>query len=142
MDWAAWSREAVELMSLRTKEFLQRHGLEPGAPYRWDLDLAEMRMGTSCFGLSVVGTVSGTSFLWSWANEGLPPACCQRVAEVRSFGERNGLSLLSEPCHPGGLTQLKECVAISGRLLDASAVWFHRSETTHLGFVLHERFLQ
>jgi hypothetical protein len=134
MDWGAWSREAVAMMSERSRR------LEAGAAYRWDLDDAQFVLGEATYDLTVVGTVLGDSFLWSWANEAIPARAKTRIAEVRQFGVEHDLPLLREPRAPGGLPQGKECVAVAGRILDADAVWIRPSRSPTepwLFFVLH-----
>lgn len=137
MDWAAWSRECVALMAERTKQLLSRNGLAMGAPYQWDLEAATLVIGGVTFGLEVVATVAGDSVLWAWANDSLPAAATARIGSVRSFGEEHDLDLLANPCAPGGLAQAKECVAIAGRVLDASAIWI---DETGVGWIVFAVF--
>jgi hypothetical protein len=138
MDWAAWSREAASLMSSRTTDLLARYGLTMGSPYQWNLDSGEMVIGGVSFPLVTVGTVSGESFLWAWANEAIPSSAKRGLERVRQFGEENDLALLFTPCASGGLPQAKECLAIAGRVLDASGAWIDRTEGGHIAFVLHQ----
>jgi hypothetical protein len=138
MDWAAWSRESVALMSRRTTELLRRHAVPEGCACRWDLDAGRLDIGGVSFLLVTVGTVSGDSFLWAWANDAIPAAARRGLDAVRAFGAEHQLSLLTGPGFGGGLAQLKECVAISGRVLNAAGVWIDRTETGHIAFVLFE----
>src|SRR5262245_56391000 len=119
MDWGAWSRESVSLMTARTRELLAQHGIAMGASYHWDLDTGAIVIGDVKFRLVTVGTVSEDSFLWAWANEAIPAGAKVDIDKVRQFGVDNDLGLLSEPCASGGLAQGKECLAITGRVLDA-----------------------
>ena len=41
-DWAAWSREAVEMMVAKNAEWPHQFGLEGSPAYRWDLDSATL----------------------------------------------------------------------------------------------------
>jgi hypothetical protein len=41
-DWAAWSREAVEMMVARNAEWPRKLGLVGAPEYRWDLDAATL----------------------------------------------------------------------------------------------------
>ena len=98
-----------------------------------------MALGGQVLRLVVVGTVAGDSFLWSWANDDLPARCKEGIERVRAFGLANDLGLLSAPCLRGGLAQAKECVAISLRILDATAIWIDATgPDRHLAFVLFD----
>jgi hypothetical protein len=131
MDWSAWSREAVSLMTARS------HALLPqGGTYHWDLDAASFVKDGVHLRLVTVGTVAGDSFLWAWANETIPAIAKRGIEEVRQFGIENDLALLSESCAPGGLAQGKECLAIAGRVLDAAGGWIDRTETGFILFLL------
>jgi hypothetical protein len=47
-DWAAWSREAVEMMQARNAEWPLEFGLQGSPSYRWDLDRARWRWKLRC----------------------------------------------------------------------------------------------
>src|SRR5215471_8467677 len=49
MDWGAWSRESVSLMTARTRELLAQHGIAMGAPYHWDLDTGAIVIATQAW---------------------------------------------------------------------------------------------
>lgn len=70
-DWVAWSRESVALFQAGNRDWQSRVGLWT-QPYRF-------------------------TFLWSWANESLPPLATALTARVRAFGEDNDLPLLTRP---------------------------------------------
>src|SRR5262249_7083273 len=95
-------------------------------------------IGEARFRLVTVGTVSGDSFLWAWANESIPESGKAGVEKVRQFGVDHDLALLMEPCAPGGLSQAKECLAIAGRVLDANGIWIDRTDAGFIVFALHE----
>ena len=136
MDWTAWSQEAVAMMASRTRQLFAKHGLTPGSPSLWDLDAGELVVGGAHFPLIAVGTVSGDSFMWAWANDAIPTPAKEGLDRVRAFGEEHDLQLLVTPCISGGLAQAKECLAIAGRVLDASGVWLDRTEAGYIAFVL------
>lgn len=137
MDWAAWSHEAVEIMSARSRALLPA-----GVPYRWDLATGQFIAGNRTWRLITIGTTAGDSFLWAWANDAIPPAAREAVAAVPAFGREHGLQLLTQPAAPGGLAQGKECLALAGRILDAAAIWVDRTEGGHIFFTLHEPSLR
>ncbi len=109
-----------------------------GSPYRWDLDVGVITVGDVTFRLVTVGTVSGDSFLWAWANDAIPTAAKRGLERVREFGNENNLSLLADECAAGGLLQAKECLAIAGRVLDAQGVWIDRTDAGFILFVLFD----
>ena len=137
MDWGAWSREAVTLMTTRTRDLLERHGLAAGSPYRWDLEAGTLVIGEAPFRLVTVGTVVGDSFLWSWANDTIPANAKVGIEKVRQFGVENDLGLLVDECAAGGLAQGKQCLALAGRILDAHGVWIDQTEAAFMLFALY-----
>jgi hypothetical protein len=139
-DWNAWSRECTAMMTSRSRELVERRGLKD-APYTWDLDTATFTVGALQLALTVVGTVEQETFMWAWGNPAIPPVARRGIERVQAFGVANGLRLLREPCAPGGLEQGKECVAIAGRILDATSVWIDRVDEGHILFVLFEPLL-
>lgn len=138
MDWSAWSREAVTMMSQRTRDLFARNKLGADTDYKWSIEDATMTIGPLKLRLVVVGTVSGDSFLWSWGNETIPKHAKLGIEKVGDFGDENGLKLLTEPMHGGGKATGDECLAIAGRILDASAIWIDRTEHGHIFFALFE----
>jgi len=138
-DWGAWSKEAVVLMTARTRELLARHAILEGSAYHWDLATGLIVIGGVTFRLVTVGTTVAEAFLWSWANEGIPPSAKADIARVRQFGVDNDLSLLVEPSLSGGLAQAKECLALAARVLDAQGIWIDQTSAGHIFFALHER---
>ncbi|MBL4689473.1 MAG: hypothetical protein JKY37_33090 [Nannocystaceae bacterium] len=115
--------------------------------YAWTYEPAQMVFdresgpedGQVIADICVVGRVSETDgmFEWAWAVDDVPEAAKEGLAKVRSFGEENQLSLLTEGCHPGGLTQGKECACITGRILDAEGFFIEPGREYTLLFALH-----
>lgn len=141
-DWGAWSRESVALMQARTDAFVQRFGLS-GQPFRWDLDTARIMFACADRGVSadlcVVGSVSAAegTFLWSWANEAIPPQARARIEEVREFGEAHDLDLLTTAAWPGGRAEGLEMLAVAARILDADGVLVDAVDDLTFFFALH-----
>ena len=140
-DWAAWSRESVQLMSGRNSEWTAKWKLS-GAPYTWDLKAAQIRFEGNGFDVLAdvccIGTVSSheKTFLWAWANEGIPEVSRRGLDRIREFGKQNHLTLLTTPeCH-GGVAEGKEMVAIAGRILDAEGTWIDTCHEVAFFFVL------
>ena len=140
-DWAAWSRDAVQLLQKRNADWTAKWNLT-GASYSWDLPTGKIRFrgkdGDVIADLSCVGTASRSeaTFLWSWANDAIPEAARKGIERVREFGRQNDLPLLTTSESPGGEAEGKEIVAIAARILDAEGVWIERSGDLILFFAL------
>ena len=143
-DWAAWSREAVEMMVAKNAEWPQKLGLKGSPEYRWDLDRATLVLAgplhevvaTVC----LVGTTSDSenSFLWSWANEAISAQHGQALEVVHDFGRENHLSLLTTARIPGGRPEATECLCIAARLQRAMGTFIDQQGDVTLYFtILH-----
>ncbi|WP_370682432.1 DUF6882 domain-containing protein [Comamonas sp. GB3 AK4-5] len=141
-DWAAWSREAVEMMVARNAEWPRQFGLQGSPQYRWDLDRATLVLegplhevvATVC----LVGTTSDSenSFLWSWANEAIPPLHGQALEVVHDFGREHQLALLTTARIPGGRPEATECLCIAARLQRAMGTFIDQQGDVTLYFTL------
>lgn len=125
MDWSAWSQESVAIMAARNRAVFA----EIGAAYSWELENATFTLGERVFRLVVVGTVTADTFLWGWANQSLPAATTAALSRVVEFGREHDMALLVDPTAPGGMAQGKECLAVAGRILDASAAFISQNGT-------------
>jgi hypothetical protein len=130
-DWGAWSKDAVRLMQERNAAWQQRFALPDGSRFLWDMKTAtiQFRRNTDqvVASVCVVGTTSereGT-FLWAWANESIPAIARKRLEQVRDFGTRHQLELLTTPEFPGSRAEALEMLAVAGRVLDAEGVFIH-----------------
>ena len=141
-DWAAWSREAVEMMQARNAEWPLQFGLQANPKYRWDLDRALLELqgplheviATIC----LVGTSSEEegSFVWSWANEAIPRQHGEALEAVHDFGRENHLSLLTTARIPGGRPEALECLCIAARLQRAVGTFIDQQGDVTLYFTL------
>ena len=143
-DWAAWSREAVETMVARNAEWPQQFGLQGQPAYRWDLERAllvfEGPLHEVVATVCLVGTTSERegSFLWSWANEAIPPVHGQALEVVHEFGRDHHLALLTTPRIQGGRPEATECLCIAGRLQRAVGTFIDQQGDVALYFtILH-----
>ncbi|MEU4607839.1 DUF6882 domain-containing protein [Kribbella sp. NPDC023972] len=145
-DHSAWERvvqDAHNRAADRQQQLIDRLGDD--AQYQWDLDqgaIAWSRAGrTFCTArLTLIGTVSLTesSWLWSWANDSLPPAAIGDMHAVREYGESNGYPVLPWPSfnhHPG---LVKEARVVSAAVLDAAGLWTDQAGDIQLHFLLHD----
>lgn len=144
-DWPAWSRESVALFQARNREWQSRFALARSA-YGFDLDTATLTFDRGAdfvvADLALIGTTSACdgTFLWSWANESLPPISTSLVARVRAFGEDNDLPLLTRPERPGARPDGLEMLAIAARILDAEGCFAHEAgDVTYYFALFHFR---
>ena len=141
-DWSEWSREAVATMRSRNDEWIGRFGLAH-APYRWDLDSAELVFDRTAdqvvAELCLVGTVSDSegTFRWAWDNDAIPTGARSGLELVRAFGITHDLPLLATPVWPGGRAEGLEMLAVAGRIQEASGGFVDRAEDLLLFFTLH-----
>lgn len=143
-DWAAWSREAVETMVARNAEWPRQFGLQGDPAYRWDLERAllvfEGPLHEVVATVCLVGTTSERegSFVWSWANEAIPPVHGQALEVVHEFGRDHHLALLTTPRIQGGRPEATECLCIAGRLQRAVGTFIDQQGDVALYFtILH-----
>lgn len=143
-DWAAWSREAVETMVARNAEWPRQFGLQGQPAYRWDLERAllvfEGPLHEVVATVCLVGTTSERegSFVWSWANEAIPPVHGQALEVVHEFGRDHHLALLTTPRIQGGRPEATECLCIAGRLQRAVGTFIDQQGDVALYFtILH-----
>jgi hypothetical protein len=128
-------------MQARNKDWVRRFSLQ-GAPYRWDLDTAELifeRAGDRVVAdICVIGTVSEAqgTFLWAWANEVIPSTAMRGLELIRAFGEAHDLPLLVTAEWPGGFADGLEMLAIAGRVQDASGGFVDREQDLTTLFTL------
>lgn len=143
-DWAAWSREAVEMMVARNAQWAKQFGLQASPSFRWDLDSATLVLqgplhevvATVC----LVGTTSDSEggFVWSWANEAIPRQHGEALEAVHAFGREHHLALLTTARIPGGRPEATECLCIAARLQHAAGTFIDQREDVTLYFtILH-----
>jgi hypothetical protein len=137
-----WSREAVQIMQERNRAFLERFALS-GNAFRWDLEAAQIAFVSGeravIADIAVAGLTSQSdgTFLWAWAHEAIPPQARQGMDEVRVFGARHDLGLLTTAEWPGGRAEGMEMLAVAGRVLDAEGVFVAPDGDRTLFFTLH-----
>lgn len=103
-----------------------------GSWQRWDYDL---EVGTLTFSndglprviatIQAVGSISNKSgtWLWGWANHGLPPKVTDQLYRLKQFGERENLSQLTESTFAADEELGWELAAIANRVLEGKGVY-------------------
>lgn len=143
-DWAAWSREAVEMMVARNAEWPRQFGLQGTPEFRWDLGSATLELEgplhTVVATVCLVGTSSESegSFVWSWGNAAIPSQHGQALEAVHDFGRENHLALLTTARIPGARPEATECLCIAARLQRAIGTFIdQRGDVTLYFSILH-----
>ncbi len=141
-EWERVVQQATAQAAARQERLVEQLG---DVQYDWDLEQATItwsRAGTPLrtARLTLIGTVSLTeaSWLWSWANDSLPPAAVGDMRKVLEYGETHRYPVLSWPSfnsHPG---LVKEARVVSAAVLDATALWTDQSGDVVLHFLLHD----
>ena len=141
-DWAAWSREAVEMMQARNAQWPQQFGLQGNPTYRWDLERALLALEAPLHEVVATVCLVGTSseqdgsFVWSWANEAIPRLHGEALEVVHDFGCTHNLSLLTTARIPGGRPEAMECMCIAARLQRAVGTFIDQQGDVTLYFTL------
>jgi hypothetical protein len=129
-------------MQSRSRAFVEKFALS-GRAFRWDLDAGQIAFISTehavLADLCVVGSISERekTFLWAWANEAIPRRAQERLHDVRSFGERHDLGLLTTAEWTATQAEGMEMLAVAGRVLDADGVFVAPAGDLTLFFVLH-----
>jgi hypothetical protein len=92
---------------------------------RWDYSMEESTLTFSEKGkakvicdMQVVGSTKGNSWEWSWGNASLPPACSQRMHEVRTLGEEKQWGMLTNLFLENDGYLGWECASIANHVLN------------------------
>ncbi len=129
-EFSQFRHEAIHAL-MRLNESCDRKFQLSSWP-RWDYDFER---GTLTFSkddiprvvahIQVVGTTSRSSgtWLWSWANEGLPAEVTDVMLRVRAFGEKESLSELIDPSATDDEYFGWAMTAIAAKILDSKGAY-------------------
>lgn len=113
---------------LTARQDALRSAYRLGEWQRWDWNQDTRQLVFSSDGrpgvvadIQFVGSVSTTSgtWLWAWANATVDAALCERLADVRTFGEQHRIEQLMTAKWDANETDGWEMTSISAYLLDA-----------------------
>ncbi|MFJ1757000.1 DUF6882 domain-containing protein [Kitasatospora sp. NPDC088134] len=143
--WEAVVAEARERARARQALLVERFGLSGDVQYQWSMDDARMTWSRSgevflTARLTMIGSVSHSrrSWLWSWANDSLPPAVLGDIAQVRRFGEDHGHPVLPWPGFQYHPELVAEARTVAAAVLDADGLWTEPGDDVELHFLLHD----
>ncbi|MFD7455101.1 DUF6882 domain-containing protein [Kitasatospora sp. NPDC059827] len=147
-DHSGWEEvvlAARERAHSRQALMVERFGLSGDVQYHWSLDDARItwsRAGKVFLAgrLTMLGSVSlaQRSWLWSWANDSLPPAALGDVERVRRYGEENGFPVLPWPSFDHRPELVAEARMVAASVLDAEGIWADSSDGVQLHFLVHD----
>jgi hypothetical protein len=102
--WELLAPYARAMMADLQAATFQRFGIDHTGQYEWDLDRAEITFSRKKVPfvrahLQLVGSINRrkNTWLWGWANEGVPSQATERMSEVRRYGEEQGFEKLTMP---------------------------------------------
>jgi hypothetical protein len=106
----------------KNDEFVRLYGKHSG--WDWDDELSTLTFSDDgvpavrvyC---SIVGTVKGTQWQWSWANKNIPPKAKMEMGKVREFREANGFEKLTTPFLEADEYTGWEMTAVAEHILNA-----------------------
>ena len=106
-----------------------------GRHKRWDWDdetvtltFTDPDLPTVRIDVSIVGTVEGDSWQWSWANGNLSDLQTRDLEKVRDYGEANGLEKLTSRFLDADEYTGWEMTAVAAHLLDAPGAYSFPTE--------------
>ncbi|MEU1224874.1 DUF6882 domain-containing protein [Streptomyces sp. NPDC005828] len=144
-DWEEVVRAARERARSRQALMIERHGLSGDVQYHWSMDDARItwsRNGTEFLTgrITMIGSVSLSreTWLWSWADDSLPPAVLGDVDQVRAFGEANGFPVLPWPGFEYDPALVAEARMVAASVLDAEGLWADSTDDVQLHFTIHD----
>lgn len=144
-QWESVALAAFERTQQRQARMVEEYGLLGDVQYFWSMDDLTMtfsRQGKEFLRgritmVASVNTRYGT-WLWSWANESLPPQVLGEIAEVRRHGEANGYPLLVWPSFKADQKAVAQVRALAADLLGAEGIWRSVNGDQELYFLLHD----
>jgi hypothetical protein len=109
--------------------------------FDWDQDTGTMVFSDKgvakvIVDIQFVGSISTftNTWLWSWDNPSILPDVKERILEVRTFGERHGLSQLTTPYWSADEQDGWDMTAVSAKILHAKGAY--RSPNTGLSYFI------
>ncbi|MEU9828416.1 DUF6882 domain-containing protein [Micromonospora chersina] len=143
--WESVVSTARDRVGQRQAAMVSDHGLSGDVQYRWSMDdatIAWSRGGRDFLHgrITVIGSVDSVqqTWLWSWANEPLPPAVLGDINDVRRYGEEHAFPLLVWPSFRAEQKQVAQARIVAADVLAAEGLWFEPGDEVDLHFAIHE----
>ncbi|MBS1802856.1 MAG: hypothetical protein JST28_05785 [Acidobacteria bacterium] len=131
-------------LEAKNDEFWRRFGRHE----RWDWDdesatltFTDPSLPTVRINVSIVGTVQGTSWQWSWANRNITASSKLGMEKVREYGEANSLEKLTSGFLEADEYTGWEMTAVAAHILNAPGAYSFPTEHGR-GWLLYQQFQQ
>ena len=144
--WESVALAALGRVQQRQSRAVELHGLSEDAQYFWSLDDASItwsRDGREFLRgritmIASVNTGRG-SWLWSWANDSLPPAVLGDIERVRRYGVEHNFPLLSARNFRAEQRSIAQARTVAADVLDAELLWRDVSDDgMEIYFAVHD----
>ncbi|MFF4902505.1 DUF6882 domain-containing protein [Streptomyces sp. NPDC001068] len=147
-DHSRWDEvvfAARERARRRQALMVERFGLSGDVQYQWSMDDAKITWSRDgkvflTGRIIMIGSVSlaQQTWLWSWANESLPPTILGDIGRVRQFGEENDYPVLPWPSFNYHPELVAEARMVAASILDAEGLWADSTDDVQLHFLVHD----
>jgi hypothetical protein len=115
----------------KNDQFVQQYGRHS----RWDWDnehatltFSDPNLATVRIDVSMVGTIEGSSWQWSWANRNIRDQNKLEMEKVREYGEANSLERLTSSFVDSDEYTGWEMTAVAAHVLDAPGAYSFPTE--------------
>jgi uncharacterized protein DUF6882 len=129
----------------RQAALVTEYGLQGDIQYQWSLDDATIswtRGGVEVLAgrITLLGTVSheAGTWLWSWANDGIPAPARGDVERVRVIGAAHEFPVLASAGFAADQRTVPAARIAAADILDADGLWLDRQDGMDLHFTLHD----
>ncbi|WP_232665076.1 DUF6882 domain-containing protein [Pseudonocardia sp. TRM90224] len=143
--WEETVAAARSRVGPRQAAMVSDHGLSGDVQYSWSMDDASMvwsRDGREFLRgrITMIGSVDHIhrTWLWSWANDSLPPAVLGDIADVRRYGEEHAFPLLVWPNFDFEQQAVTQSRIVAADVLAAEGLWFQPGDEIDLHFAIHD----
>ncbi|MFG2063820.1 DUF6882 domain-containing protein [Micromonospora sp. NPDC048871] len=144
-SWESLVSAARDRVGQRHAAMISDHGLSGDAQYHWSMDDATISWSRdgrdSLHGrITMIGSVDHVqqTWLWSWANDSLPPAVLGDITDVRRYGEERSFPLLMSPSFRAEQKPVAQARIVAADVLAAEGLWFEPGDELDLHFAIHD----
>ena len=143
--WVSIASEAAERVAERQRRMIEDNGLVGDVQYHWSMDdgtIVWSRGGQEFLHgrITVVGSVDADeqTWLWSWANDSIPPTALGDIEAVRRFGEEHNFPLLVWRSFRSDRDPVYQSTMVALDVLSAEGLWRDFSGGIDMVFAVHD----
>jgi hypothetical protein len=144
-EWESFALTALAWAQQQSDLLTTEYGLSGDVQYHWDLDDARIvfsRGGQEFLSarITMIASVNperGT-WLWSWANDSLPPSVLGDIDSVRQYGVDHQFPLLTWPGFQADPKPVDQARVVASYLLEADGLWRSTSGAVEVHFAMHD----